>query len=299
LSRLGPSCWRSGAAGDLNELASTLGRAYLSVAVGMTDTAVRVDGEGKLHVTALEAIPDPPSLVELRRMVDAMLPRVGVPEAILEVMSWLPAFVEAFTSVSGGRSRLADPQASVAACLTAQAHNISLGEVANARVPALTRDRLGHVDQNCMYAENHRTADPHLVGHLATIPYARALGGGMVAGIDGMRFAVPIHSIYARPNRKCFGPYRGVTYLSMVTDQAVGLAGKVVFGAPRDSLHALDVPFSLDAGQQPDILISDAGGYSDMMFGLCHPLGIEYRAELADMPTSGLGGPTATPATGR
>ena len=70
----------------------------------------------------------------------------------------------------------------------------------------------------------------------------------------------------------------------MITDQAVGLAGKVVSGAPRDSLHALDVAFSLDAGQRPDILISDTGAYSDLMFGLCQPLLIDYRPELADMP---------------
>ena len=127
-------------------------------------------------------------------------------------------------------------------------------------------------------------ANPYLVEHQAGIPYAQALGGGMVAGIDGMRFVVPIPSIYARPNRKYFGPDRGVTYLNMITDQAVGLARKVVSGAPRDSLHALDVAFSLDHGQRPDILISDSGAYSDLMFGLCNPLGIEYRPELADMP---------------
>ena len=106
----------------------------------------------------------------------------------------------------------------------------------------------------------------------------------MVAGIDGMRFVVPIPSIYARPNRKYFGPDRGVTYLNMISDQAVGLAGRVVSGAPRDSLHALDVAFSLDHGQRPDILISDTGAYSDMMFGLCRPLGIDYRPELSDVP---------------
>jgi TnpA family transposase len=57
----------------------------------------------------------------------------------------------------------------------------------------------------------------------------------MVAGIDGMRFVVPIPSIYARPNRKYFGPDRGVTWLNMISDQAVGLAGRVVSGAPRDA----------------------------------------------------------------
>jgi len=50
--------------------------------------------------------------------------------------------------VSDRRSRLSGLHVSIAACLTAQAHNISLEEVANARVPALTRNRLGHIDQN-------------------------------------------------------------------------------------------------------------------------------------------------------
>jgi hypothetical protein len=67
--------------------------------------------------------------------------------------------------------------------------------------------------------------------HEAGIPLAQALGGGMVAGIDGMRFIVPVPSIYARPNRKYFGPHRGVTWLNVISDQAVGLAGKVVSGA--------------------------------------------------------------------
>ena len=48
---------------------------------------------GKLHLSALEAIPDPPSLTQLRKLVQAMLPRVGLPEVILEVMSWVPGFV--------------------------------------------------------------------------------------------------------------------------------------------------------------------------------------------------------------
>ena len=35
----------------------------------------------------------------------------------------------------------------------------------------------------------------------AGIPFAQALGGGLVAAIDGMRFIVPVPSVYARPNR--------------------------------------------------------------------------------------------------
>jgi hypothetical protein len=74
----------------LAELVTTLGGAYRAVA-GRFDAGAEltVDDQGKLHVAALEAIPDPPGLIELRRLVGAMLPRVGLPEVILEVMAWL------------------------------------------------------------------------------------------------------------------------------------------------------------------------------------------------------------------
>jgi hypothetical protein len=53
-------------------------------------TEVSVDTGGRLHVSALKAIPDPPSLTDLRKRVAAMLPRVDLPEAIPEVMAWEP-----------------------------------------------------------------------------------------------------------------------------------------------------------------------------------------------------------------
>jgi TnpA family transposase len=70
----------------------------------------------------------------------------------------------------------------------------------------------------------------------------------------------------------------------MLSDQAVGLAAKVVSGAPRDSLHMIDVAFSQDQGQRPDVLVADTGSYSDLVFGLSTLLGIEYRPEPADLP---------------
>ena len=72
----------------------------------------------------LLSIPDPPSLVDLRRRVTAMLPRVDLPEVILEGMAWCPGFVAAFTAAAGGQSRLVDLDGSIAAWLTAQALNV-------------------------------------------------------------------------------------------------------------------------------------------------------------------------------
>jgi hypothetical protein len=87
--------------------ARTLDAAYRQVAGRLgPDAKVTVDDERKVHVAALKAIPDPASLVELRGLLEGMVPRVSVPGAILEVMSWHPEFVQAFNSISGGRTRL-------------------------------------------------------------------------------------------------------------------------------------------------------------------------------------------------
>jgi hypothetical protein len=53
---------------------------------------VTFDDDGRLHVAALKGVVDPPSLVDLRRRVEAMLPRVDLSELLLEVMAWVPAF---------------------------------------------------------------------------------------------------------------------------------------------------------------------------------------------------------------
>jgi TnpA family transposase len=234
--------------------------------LGTDGVDVTVDEEGRLHVARLKAMPEPSSLVDLRKRVAGMLPRVDLPELLLEVMGRVPGFEAAFTSVAGGVSKLADFGVSVAACLTASALNIGYAPVIKAGT------------------ETFSLANAPLIEEQAKIGFARQLGGGLVAAIDGMRFVVPVPSIYTRPNRKFFGGKRGLTWLNMVNDQGAGLGAKVVTGTVRDSLHMIDVLFRRDGGQRPDIIVTDTGSYSDVVFGLVHLLGMQYRPALADLP---------------
>ena len=126
-----------------------------------------------------------------------MMPRVDISEAILEVLGWQPEFLDALTSISGGRAHLGDLDISVAACLTAQSLNITYEPIAVPDVPALARHRLGYVEHTFLRAENYAQANPHLVAAQAGIEFAQVLGGGLVAAIDGMRFIVPVPSTYA------------------------------------------------------------------------------------------------------
>ena len=57
-----------------------------------------------------------------------MLPRVDIGEVVLEVMSWQPGFLAAFTAASGGQTRLDDLGVSVAAAVTAHALKVAAGD---------------------------------------------------------------------------------------------------------------------------------------------------------------------------
>lgn len=55
-------------------------------------------------------------------------------------------------------------------------------------------------------------------------------------------------------------------------------------GTPRDSLHMIDVLYSQDGGRTPEVIITDTGSYSDIVFALIHLLGRKFRPALADLP---------------
>jgi TnpA family transposase len=81
--------------------------------------------------------------------------------------------------------------------------------VVKAGTAELERARLSHVAQNHPSAETFSLANAPLIEEQAKIGFARQLGGGLVAAIDGMRFVVPVPSIYTRPNRKIFRRQEG------------------------------------------------------------------------------------------
>ena len=273
----------------LGEDARTLDETWRQVSAALGERGdFSVDDDGRLHARAIEAVPDPPSLTDLRQRCETMLPRVDLGELVLEVISWHPRFVEAFTALSGGESRLADLHVTIAAALTANALNVGYAPVVSPGVAALTRGRISHVDQNYLRAETYAAANGPLIEAQAEIELAQAWGGGLVAAVDGIRFVVPVRSVDARPNPKYFGRRRGATWLNLLNDQAVGLAGMMVSGSPRDSLHLIDLIYRQEAGPRPEVIVGDTGTYSDMVFGLLRLLGREYRPQLADLPDAKL-----------
>ena len=270
----------------LEELGDTLDAAYQRTAANLpNNAALKVGPKGRgadsLDVSGLDELEEPAALAGLRGKLSEMLPRVDLPELLLE-MHERTGFADAFTHVAEGGHRVEDLPKSACAALVAEACNVGLEPLVKSGDPALTRGRLLWVRQNYLRADTLTEANARLVDAQATIPLTQAWGGGELASVDGLRFVVPVRTINAGPNPRYFGRGRGVTYLNYVSDRSTGFHGMVVPGTLRDSLFLLDGLLENRTGLDPVEVTSDTAGYSDVVFGLFALLGYQFSPRLAD-----------------
>jgi len=271
---------------ELATLAHQLDAAYQRTAKNLlTNSAVRIeqhDGQAVPVLTALTKLPDPPSLVTLRQQVEALLPRVELPDLIWEVLRWT-GFDKTFTHVSEAQAQVKELALSLCAVLISEACNIGLEPLIDEATPTLSRGRLLWVQQNYIRAETLTRANARLVEAQTQIELAQQWGGGEVASADGLRFVVPMRTLHAGPNRKYFNAERGITYYNFTSDQFTGFHAIVIPGTLRDSLYVLDGLLEQQTVLEPTELMTDTAGYSDIIFGLFWLLGYQFSPRLADL----------------
>jgi TnpA family transposase len=243
---------------------------------------VRAADGADLSVEPLDKVEEPLSLVALRAAVNARLPRLDLPELILEVHA-RTGFADQFTHASEGGARAADVATSICAVLIAEATNTGFEPLIRAEVEALRRSRLSWVKQNYLRTDTLTAANAVLVAAQTSIELARAWGGGEVASADGLRFVVPVRTINAGPNPRYFGRERGVTWYNLSSDQYTGLNALTVPGTLRDSLHLLALVLEQETDLSPTEIMTDTAGYTDAIFGIFHLLGYQFSPRIADV----------------
>jgi len=228
---------------ELKLLTSQLDEVYRRTSANFpTNAAVRIEpeqGRDSLVLTGLDKLDEPSSLVALKQQVAAMLPKVDLPEVLLEVDA-RTGFADEFTHLSQTNARVEDLHISVCAVLLAEACNIGLEPLVRSDLPALTKGRLSWVHQNYIRQETLIRANARLVDAQTHIGLAKIWGGGEVASADGLRFTVPVRTINAGSNGKYFGVGRGITYYNFTSDQFTGFHGIVIPGTLRDSIFLLE-----------------------------------------------------------
>ncbi|STY49872.1 transposase [Legionella quinlivanii] len=197
-------------------------------------------------------------------MVKSRLPRVDLPEVLLEIAK-RTNFISAFTHINEGNARAVDLEISICAVLLAQACNTGLEPFVREDIPALKRDRLIWVDQNYIRDETITASNAILVAAQNQSKLAKKWGGGDIASADGMRFVVPVRSLHSAPNPKYFNQGRGVTWYNLLSNQRTGLNDVTVPGTLRDSLILLGVVLEQQTELKPTRIMTDTGAYSDIV----------------------------------
>ena len=274
------------AAEEIGRLSERLDQTFRSVVAKLPKNAsVRLEQNGAdedLVLTGLDRLEEPASLIALRTAVMARLPRVDLPELLLEIDA-RTGFASAFTHASEAEARARDLATTLCAVLLAEACNTGLEPLVRPDMPSLRRSRLSWVRQNYLRAETLTRANARLVAAQNGIDLARRWGGGDVASADGMRFVVPVRTIHAGPNPKYFGPERGVTYYNLVSDQFTGINAITVPGTLRDSLVLLSVVLEQETEFEPTEIMTDTGAYTDVIFGIFWLLGYQFSPRIADV----------------
>lgn len=274
------------AAEEIGRLTGRLDQAFRTVVGNLPENAsVRMERNGDdedLVLTGLDRLDEPASLVALRTAVTARLPRVDLPELLLEIDA-RTGFAGAFTHASEAEARARDLTTTLCAVLLAEACNTGLEPLVRPDLPALRRSRLSWVRQNYLRAETLTLGNARLVAAQNGIDLARRWGGGDVASADGLRFVVPVRTIHAGPNPKYFGKERGVTYYNLVSDQFTGLNAITVPGTLRDSLVLLSVVLEQETELEPTEIMTDTGAYTDVIFGIFWLLGYQFSPRIADV----------------
>jgi TnpA family transposase len=271
---------------EVKKLAKRLDTLYRQVAKRLArNKAVSIkkeDDHERIHLAKSKKVPEGQRLKELKEAVGDLMPELDLPDLLLEVHR-LTGFADEFVHISEKQARATDLPLSICAVLLAEACNVGIDDVVNPSIPALRRSRLLWVQQNYLRDETLTHANARLVAAQAEIPLAQHWGGGHVASADGQRFKVPVESLMAAQNYKYFGEERGVTYFTFTSDQFSSFFGIVIPGAVREALYILDGLLEQQTVLEPVEIMTDAAGYTDIVFGLFWLLGYQFSPRLRDI----------------
>lgn len=270
----------------INKLATRLDDTYKKVVANLPNNPfLRIenvkDANDELVLTHLDELQEPDSLKALRQEINARIPKVDLPDLLLEI-STHTGFADLFTHISEKGSRIEDFTTSICAALLSEACNLGIEPLVRNDIPALRRSRLVWILQNYFRHETLINANNCLVAAQNKIWLAHAWGGGYVASADGLRFVVPVRSLQAGPNPKYYAQGNGITYYNLVSDQFTGIGAATVTGTLRDSLVLLGVVLGQLTELNPVEIMTDTGAYSDTIFALFYLLGYQFSPRIAD-----------------
>lgn len=249
------------------------------------NTFARIEDDA-LVLSRDEKIEVPASARALRQAAVELLPRMKLPDILLEVNRWLN-YRGAFTHPNEAQRRPsserdAELDAYLFAVILAQGCNLPLTTMAEAS--SLSYHQLVHTADWYLREATVREAIISLVDYHHSLPLSASFGSGTSAMSDGIRFGVTARSLYARHNPRLPTRKRGVTVYDMTSDQGSQPYLDVIRCDIRESAAVLDAALHHETELPLKEHFTDTHGYTELMFGLFELESRIFSPRIRDLP---------------
>jgi TnpA family transposase len=243
------------------------------------DSYLRVE-EDRLVLSPLEADPRPASADALAECITERLPRVGLPELLIEVDTWT-RFAERLVHAAGADPLPPPFLPHLYASLLAHACNFGLDQMAQSS--DLSYRHLAWCTTWHLREDTLKAACTALVNYHHTLPLSHAWGSGMLSSSDGQRFPVSGKNRHARRMPPPLGYGRGVTFYSWSSDQLSQYGTKCIPVTVRDSTYVLDEICQNETELPLREHTTDTAGATEIIFALFDLLGFRFAPRLRDL----------------
>ena len=249
----------------------------------LSKNADKLDGvsisNDRIQVDKLEK-DTPEEALALSDNLYKLLPRVKLPDLLMEVASWTN-FDKNFLHASTGNFAKNDEKAVLMAALMAMGTNVGLVKMADS-TPGITYRQMANTAQWRMHDESMRRAQATLVNYQHKQFLASFWGDGSTSSSDGMRVQVGVSSLHAEHNPH-YGSEKGTTMYRFVSDQFSSFYTKVINTNARDAVHVIDGLLYHESDLCIDEHYTDTAGYTDQVFGISHLLGFRFAPRIRDI----------------
>jgi TnpA family transposase len=243
----------------------------------------KIDGvnieNSKIHMDKLEK-DTPIEAINLSKRLYKMLPRVKLPDLLLEVSKWT-GFDKNFIHASTGYAAKENEKTVLMAALMAMGTNIGLSKMSDS-TPSISYKQMANSAQWRLYDDAMKKAQATLVNYQHKLFLSDFWGDGSTSSSDGMRVQVGVSSLHADANPH-YGTGKVATMYRLVSDQFSTFYTKVINTNARDAVHVIDGLLYHETELNIEEHYTDTAGYTDQVFGLSHLLGFKFAPRIRDI----------------
>lgn len=240
---------------------------------------------GKLKLKRQDAIVEPENTKQLRRVLEAALPRIRIEDLLLEVDARC-LFTKELRPLKGGTDghlRGLRLRQTKLAALIAHGTNLGISAMGNS-TEEITVDMLQNVSRLYLNEMNLKAANAALVNFHHRLSVSSVWGEGATSSSDGQRFGVQQSSLIASYYPRYFGYYeQAVTVYTHLSDQHSVFSTQVISCTPREAIYVLDGLLENDTILRHREHYTDTHGFTEQLFGLCYLLGFQFAPRLKDL----------------